>query len=362
MNRKKRVAMAMSGGVDSATAAACLVEQGYEVIGLTMRLLRPHAASSNSRTCCASDDVEDARRVAQTLGITFYVIDMERAFQEAVVDDYLANYASGHTPNPCVRCNQVLKFHHLLQTSKSLEADFLATGHYAIRRETASGVQLWRGKDRKKDQSYFLFTLTPAQLRDVRFPLGEMTKETTRALAERYGLHLAHKHESQDLCFVPDGDSAAFLASAKPDLLTPGPIVDQAGRILGEHRGLGRYTIGQRKGLGISSPQPCYVMAIQADANRLVVGSDSDLLHTELVVRDVNWLGEQPFEAPRPIHAKIRYMAEAQPARLIPHPPSGAHITFDAPQRAITPGQACVFYSGDRVLGGGWIQRNQPPS
>lgn len=345
----------MSGGVDSSTVAACLLEQGYEVIGLTMHLWSRERLSKNSRTCCATEDVDDARRVAQTLGIAFFVINLEAIFREAVVADFLANYASGRTPNPCIRCNQILKFECLVQTAKNLKAEFLATGHYAVRHETPSALQLRRGKDRKKDQSYFLFTVTPEQLRYVRFPLGEMTKEQTRSLAQRFGLHLAHKGESQDLCFVPDGDFPAFLASEARKLLKPGPITDLAGNKLGTHRGLGCYTIGQRKGLGISSPQPLYVIAIQAKENRLIVGPETALLHRELTAEDINWLGEEPLLAPLHIQARIRYAAEPQPAWITPTGPNSVHVVFDTPQRAITPGQACVFYTKDRVLGGGWI-------
>ena len=348
----------MSGGVDSATVAAYLLEQGYEVIGLTMRLWSGERFSSSqrsSRTCCSTEDVEDARRVAQTLGIAFYVVDLETEFRQAVVEDYLENYAAGRTPNPCVRCNQVLKFEHLLHKAKHLRAAFLATGHYAIRRESATGVQLWRGKDRIKDQSYFLFTVTIEQLHDLRFPLGEMTKEQTRVLAQRYGLHLAHKKESQDLCFVPDGDRVAIMAEQSGKLLQSGPILDREGKVLGQHRGVGCYTIGQRKGLGISAPQPLYVIEIQAQQNRLIVGPESALLRHELIAHEVNWLGDEPLTTLLPVQARIRSMAEAQPALIRAGGAGTVHVRFDQPQRAITPGQACVFYAGERVLGGGWI-------
>lgn len=356
VHQKKRVAVALSGGVDSSVVAASLLEQGYEVIGLTMRLWEGVAPAQKSRACCTTEDVQDARRVAQTLGIAFFVVDLEEAFRETVVADFLANYAAGRTPNPCIRCNQTLKFDHLLQMAKNLKADFLATGHYAIHREHACGPQLWRGKDRKKDQSYFLFTVTPEQLRYLRFPLGELTKEQTRSLAERFDLHVSRKRESQDLCFVPDGDMTAFLARECAALLTPGAIVDQEGNLLGEHHGLGRYTMGQRKGLGISAAHPLYVVAIQANKNQLIVGPETALLRQDLTVQEINWLGEKPWTTPVRLHARIRYAAEAQPALLTPMEPNGGHVLFDTPQRAITPGQACVFYEEDQVLGGGWIQ------
>ena len=356
MTIKKRVAIAMSGGVDSSAAAAYLLEQGHEVIGLTMRLWGGERSSSSSRSCCATEDVYDARRVAQTLGIAFYVVDLETPFRQRVVADFLDSYATGRTPNPCIRCNQYLKFELLWQKAQSLNAEFLATGHYAIRREGPWGPQLWRGTDRKKDQSYFLFTITPEQLNHLRFPVGEMSKEQTRSLAERYDLHVAQKSESQDLCFVPDGNTANFLAREREELLKPGFIVDEQGNRLGKHQGLGCYTIGQRKGLGIASPQPLYVVAIQAEQNLLIVGPDSALVRHELMVQEINWLAETPLFKARAIQARIRYAAEAQPAQLIPLGDQRGQVIFDTPQRAITPGQACVFYEGDRVLGGGWIQ------
>ncbi len=354
--RKKRVAVAMSGGVDSSVAAACLLEQGYEVIGLTMRLWSGGGASAAQRTCCATEDLYDARRVAQTLGIPFFVVDLEAVFREAVVANFVATYAAGQTPNPCIRCNQWLKFEHLLKKAQALEAEFLATGHYAVRTDGEAGPQLWRGKDRKKDQSYFLFTVTPAQLRLLRFPLGALNKEQTRALAARFGLHLAEKGESQDLCFVPNGETAAFLTQAGVGLFQPGTILDLAGKSLGRHNGLGGYTIGQRKGLGVSAAEPLYVVAIQPDSNQLIVGPESALWRDRLRVAEINWLGDLPLAGPMAIQARIRYGAEPQPGRLEPLGPNSADVVFETPQRAIAPGQACVFYAEDRVLGGGWIQ------
>ena len=354
--RKKRVAVAMSGGVDSSVAAACLLEQGYEVIGLTMRLWSGEGGDAARRTCCATEDLDDARRVAQRLGIAFFVVDLEAEFRAAVVADFVATYAAGQTPNPCIRCNQRLKFTHLLKKAQALEAEFLATGHYAICTEGPSGPELWRGADRHKDQSYFLFTVTADQLRHLRFPLGAMTKEQTRLQAERFGLHLAHKGESQDLCFVPDGDTAAFLAQSGEGLFAPGPIVDRAGNPLGLHRGLGGYTIGQRKGLGVSSAAPLYVVAIEAVGNRLVVGPEDALWRKVLRVQEINWLGDEPLALQKRVQIQIRYAAEAQPGLLKPLGSQVAEVVFDTPQRAIAPGQACVFYAGDRVLGGGWIQ------
>ncbi|MBF0461951.1 MAG: tRNA 2-thiouridine(34) synthase MnmA [Magnetococcales bacterium] len=353
---KKRVTVAMSGGVDSSVAAACLLEQGYEVIGLTMRLWSEEGGTRARRACCATEDVYDARRVAQTLGIPFFVVDLEAEFRAAVVADFVTTYAAGQTPNPCIRCNQILKFEHLLRKSHELQAEFLATGHYALRTEGPSGPQLWRGQDRQKDQSYFLFTVTSDQLRHLRFPLGDLTKGQTRALAERFGLHLAHKGESQDLCFVPDGDTAAFLARMGAGWFQPGPIVNLAGQVVGKHDGVGGYTIGQRKGLGIASATPLYVVAIEAAHHRLVVGPESALWRSMLQVREINWLGDEPLLAPMRVGARIRYAAEAQPGWLRSTGAGCAKMVFDTPQRAIAPGQACVFYAAERVLGGGWIE------
>ncbi|MBF0369602.1 MAG: tRNA 2-thiouridine(34) synthase MnmA [Magnetococcales bacterium] len=358
MKQKQRVAVAMSGGVDSATVAALLLEQGYEVVGLTMALWSPSPGEPppGSRACCAPEDAYDARRVADTLGIPFYMVDLEETFREEVVADFITAYASGRTPNPCVRCNQTVKFNHLLAKARALEATFLATGHYAIQEESRNGQPLLRrGRDRSKDQSYFLFATTLAQLGYLRFPLGDLTKEETRKLAERFGLHVADKRESQDICFIPDQDMAGFFARQSPHLLTPGEIVDQQGQALGSHRGVGLYTIGQRKGLGIAAPEPLYVTRIDPEQNRLVVGPASSLYRPSLEVMDLNWLGEHPPSAGDSVSVRIRYAAEPTPARLEPQADDALRVVFDTPQRAVTPGQACVFYQGDRVLGGGWI-------
>ncbi|WP_130470325.1 tRNA 2-thiouridine(34) synthase MnmA [Candidatus Magnetaquicoccus inordinatus] len=353
---KQRVAVAMSGGVDSSVAAALLLQQGYEVIGLTMRLWSGAAKDPSLRTCCSSEDAQDARRVAQKLGIPFYVIDLENEFRSMVVNDFVRAYGQGLTPNPCVRCNQHLKFVFLLQRALDLQADFLATGHYARWRDDPAGAQLWRGSDRSKDQSYFLFTITSQQLQRLRFPLGELSKQQTRALAEQFGLHLAEKGESQDLCFVPDGDKDAFLRQSAPASFQPGEIVDLQGKRLGSHSGLAAYTIGQRKGLGIAYSVPLYVLAVDWQQNRLLVGPEEALWQSKLSVAEINWLAEEPLTAPRRVWTQIRYAAEAQPGWLTPLPGQEAEICFDQPQRAIAPGQAAVFYQEERLLGGGWIK------
>ncbi|MBF0620352.1 MAG: tRNA 2-thiouridine(34) synthase MnmA [Magnetococcales bacterium] len=348
----------MSGGVDSSVVAAYLLEQGYEVIGITMQLWdHGDSMAAGGKTCCALDDVYDARQVASRLGIPFYVVNMESLFHQAVVRDFIETYRKGQTPNPCVRCNQVLKFEALLEKAKALGADFLATGHYAIQKTSSNGFpRLYRGVDQNKDQSYFLFATTVVQLKFLRFPLGTLTKAQTRTLAEKYDLHVAKKQESQDVCFVPDGNYDAFFKTHAPEALLPGPIVDHNGVHLGNHKGLSCYTVGQRRGLGVSAPHPLYVIAIVPETNTLVVGSDDALMGSRLTLSRYNWLGDSsPVEDQR-ILAKIRYAAQPQPARLKNWQDIGLEVIFDQPQRAIAPGQACVFYDeSDRVLGGGWI-------
>ncbi len=355
--RGRRAAVALSGGVDSSTVAALLKAEGFELIGLTMQLWdHGNTKPGQSRTCCALEDVHDARRVAQSLDIPFYVVNLEAEFKQAVVDDFIAAYAMGRTPNPCIRCNQKLKFQNLLAKALDLDAEFLATGHYA-RVVTLNGwPQLRRGLDLSKDQSYFLFATTPTDLSHIRFPLGEMSKAQTRQAAHDYGLHIAEKSESQDLCFVPDGDyEAFFLKEGMQANCTPGPIVDLQGRYLGEHKGVGCYTIGQRKGLGLSAPEPLYVITIKSSTNCLVVGPPSALEQTTLQVEDLHWLSETPLTEPVALSAQIRYASTAQPVMVIPIGEKQAQVVFDTPQRAIAPGPACVFYSADRVMGGGWI-------
>ncbi|MBF0381041.1 MAG: tRNA 2-thiouridine(34) synthase MnmA [Magnetococcales bacterium] len=355
---KKKVAIAMSGGVDSATAAAWLVDQGHEVIGLTMQLWdHGEQLAPSSRTCCATEDLYDARQVAQRLDIPFYVINLEEQFRKAVVDDFISSYAAGQTPNPCVRCNQKLKFETLLDKALGLGVDYLATGHYAIKKEDDNGHPLlYKGADPFKDQSYFLFATTLAQLCNLQFPLGGMTKDETRNLANRFNLHLAEKRESQDVCFVPDGDYRSFFQREGSTAVTPGLIVDLEGNVLGEHKGVGNHTIGQRKGLGISAPDPLYVVKIIAEKNQLVVGPQSALYGDKLTIKDLNWLSRKGLDEPREIQAKIRYASQPVPATISPSSEvSCADLKFDQPQKSITPGQACVLYEGDRVLGGGWI-------
>ncbi|MBF0109420.1 MAG: tRNA 2-thiouridine(34) synthase MnmA [Magnetococcales bacterium] len=355
----QRVAVAMSGGVDSSVVAAWLVDRGFEVVGLTMRLWAGAETSAtvatSGRSCCGGDEVDDARRVAQTLGIPFYTVDLQKQFSHGVVAPFLDAYANGQTPNPCIACNEILKFRHLLDQAGSIGAAFLATGHYAVLKfPLDQPPQLFRGHDPRKDQSYFLATTPLTVLSRIRFPLGTLSKEETRRLARKWGLHLAEKRESQDVCFVPDGDYGSFFRrQGLPD--RPGPIRGLDGALLGRHQGVHGYTIGQRRGLGISARHPLFVVAIDAENNELIVGPEAALYAATASVRRINWLVD-PIHASRSVQVKIRYSATPVPARLEPGSQSDSVLVhFQQPQRAITPGQACVFHDGSRVLGGGWI-------
>lgn len=356
--RMPRVVVAMSGGVDSSLAAALLAEQGYEVIGVTMRLWSDGAeAVAGARTCCSLAAVEDARRVAARLGIPYYVVNLSERFAQAVVGDFVREYRRGRTPNPCVRCNQHVKFEALMQRARELGADYLATGHYArIRTDPATGrYLLLRGVDAAKDQSYALYTLTQEQLRATLFPLGEMTKRETRERAAKLGLCVAAKRDSQEICFVPD-DYASFLRRVMPSAAAPGPIVDQTGKVLGEHPGIAFFTIGQKRGLRLPLPHPLYVLEIHPETNTLVVGPVEALMGRDCVVEDVNWIGVPGLEGELEVAARVRYNMAAQAAVVRPLEGGWVHLQFREPQRAITPGQAAVFYQGDVVVGGGTIR------
>ncbi|MBF0124478.1 MAG: tRNA 2-thiouridine(34) synthase MnmA [Magnetococcales bacterium] len=354
----------MSGGVDSSATAAWLLEQGHEVIGITMQLWRggavddhDHCQGGASRRCCASDDLDDARRVAATLGIPFYVVDFEAEFRRHVIDDFVAGYANGRTPNPCIRCNQKLKFHHLWHKARSIGADALATGHYARCLLASDGKpQLWRAHDQAKDQSYFLFTLTQEQLLGLLFPLGTLSKQEVRALANRHGLHVSSKPDSQDICFVTGRSYSDFLQQQEAALLQPGAIIDTVGQVLGQHRGIACYTIGQRHGLGIAASQPLYVIELQPETNCVMVGPESALYRQEMTIQEVNWLVECPLDVDQPVMVQIRYRAVEQPAWVKPLPGQRAHVLFEQPQRGITAGQAAVFYREQQLIGGGWIE------
>ncbi len=348
----------MSGGVDSSVAAALLVEQGYRVIGLMMRLWAEESADgvAAANRCCTPDAVDDARRVAHVLDIPFYLINYEREFKTHVVDYFVREYTRGRTPNPCLACNRFIRFKHLLRRALSLEAAYLATGHYARVRQTDGQYQLLKGVDAGKDQSYVLYMLGQEQLRHVLFPLGNYTKAEVRNLARRYNLPVAEKPESQEICFVSDGDYHRFLRRHAPQAIRPGPIFDTAGHVIGQHKGLPFYTIGQRRGLGIAAPQALYVLDIDVERNALVVGTEAELGRRQLTAAEVSYVSGRPPRQPLAITAKIRYKAAEAPALLTPLPDDRAEVVFDEPLRDITPGQGVVFYQGNVVLGGGIIE------
>jgi tRNA-uridine 2-sulfurtransferase len=351
------IAVAMSGGVDSATAAALLVEAGRRVVGLTMRLYDARGTTAAVGRCCGPRDIEDARRVAAHLGIPFYVCNYQDEFRARVVDDFVAEYAAGRTPNPCVRCNQHIKFTPLMKRARALGCAQLATGHYARIDAGADGVlRLLRARDRGKDQSYFLFNMPADALPHVLFPLGGMTKEEVRAHARRLGLPNCDKPDSQEICFVPDGDYAAFVAKRVPAAaVAGGDIVDESGRVLGAHDGVHRFTVGQRRGLGVSAGDgdPRYVVRVDALARRVTVGPPAALEQRAIDVADVTWAGALP-SAPLRASVQIRHRHTPAPATIAVDAGS-ARVTFDVPERAPAPGQAAVFYDGETILGGGFI-------
>lgn len=360
-----KIVVAMSGGVDSSVAAALLVEQGHEVIGLSMQLYDQSVGQTSFGSCCSLDDLYDARRVATAIGIPHYILNFEREFDEQVVSNFVREYAAGRTPIPCARCNSDLKFATLAERAAGFGADAVATGHYArTERDPLTGrVLLKRGVDRTKDQAYFLFSLTQAQLSKAMFPVGDVSKDVVRDYARRYKLAVAEKPDSQEICFVPDNDYAAFVAKRAPGVVAAGAIVDEAGRPVGQHEGIHRFTVGQRKGLGLSnSPDgaPRYVLQLRPAEQQVVVGPKQALERTHLTASGVNWIIGRP-DGPRRITAQIRHRHQAAAATVVAFDdPSGprAEVVFDAPQVAITPGQAVVFYDEDVVLGGGWIDQD----
>ena len=347
----------MSGGVDSSAAAALLLEQGYDVVGITLKLWPQDCVNRAEDKCCGPQAVTDARSVAHKLGIPYYLIDEAADFQKQVIHYFAEEYKAGRTPNPCVMCNEKLKFGTLINRARQLGADFIATGHFARVEKSADGrrMLLKRGRDPRKDQSYFLFSLRQDQLAHSLFPLGEMTKTETREVARQCELKTADKEESMEICFVPDKDYGGFLQQANLVQKHRGDIVNRQGQVLGQHEGIEFYTIGQRKGLGISAPKPLYVIELDAARNRVVVGDDADLDRNEFTVQRCNWI---PFEQPPEsleVSAKIRYNHPGTAATVITGANGEARVKLHVSQRAITPGQACVFYQDDLVVGGGWI-------
>lgn len=351
----KKALIAMSGGVDSSVAALRMQELGYDCIGVTMKLYdNEDIGISREKTCCSLQDIEDARSVAFRIGIPYYVVNFKDDFQEKVIDKFVRSYVQGRTPNPCIDCNRYLKFEHLYRTAKELGCDVIATGHYARIEYDGSTFQLKQAIDLAKDQSYVLYSLTQEQLAHTVFPLGELTKEQVRATAAEHGLLNAAKKDSQDICFIPDGNYKRFMEETYGILAEAGEFVDKHGNVLGIHQGYYGYTIGQRKGLGISAEAPYYVIDIRPEQNQVVLGSHADLFHTTLLAEEVNWI-QDPDAGSMEIEAKVRYRQKAQPAVVTKTDDHLARVEFVEPQRAITKGQAVVFYQGESVIGGGTI-------
>jgi tRNA-specific 2-thiouridylase len=358
-----RVVVAMSGGVDSSVVAAQLKQEGYDVIGVTLQLYDHGAALAKKGACCAGVDIHDARRVSEEMGFPHYVLDYENIFRDAVIDEFADSYLAGATPVPCIRCNERVKFKDLLSTARDLDADCMATGHYIQRKSGANGAELHCATDATRDQSYFLFSTTREQLEFLRFPLGHLpSKDATRALAAQYDLVVAHKPDSQDICFVPDGNYAAVIEKLRPGAVEPGQIVDLSGTVLGQHDGVIHYTIGQRRGLGIGGlDTPLYVVRLDPDTHQVIVGPKEMLATRRVPIREINWLGDTPMMSQKewPLSVKVRSTRPPRDAILRPISETEAEVELFAPEAGVSPGQACVFYSREssRIFGGGWIWR-----
>ena len=358
-NADIRVVVAMSGGVDSSVAAALLVEQGYDVVGMMMRLWSEETMPGGMHNrCCTPDQMADARRIAARLGIPFYVLDTKDVFRNTIVEFFIDQHRQGVTPNPCLECNRHIRFHYLQQNALAMDADFLATGHYArVACDTHGRFVLKKGLDDHKDQSYVLSVLGQEQLAHALFPVGEFTKPEVRQIAERFGLPTASKKDSQDLCFIGDNNYRRFLSDYAPDVMTSGPIVRKNGEVLGQHNGLANYTIGQRKGLGLNSQELLFVIGLNPQLNTLIVGTADELGKSHLTAHRVNWVSGEIPTVPFPAQVKIRYKAKPADAWIEPLPDNRVAVRFDQPMRDITPGQGAVVYDGDVVLGGGIIER-----
>lgn len=358
-----RVVVAMSGGVDSSVVAAKLADEGYDVVGVTLQLYDHGAALAKKGACCAGIDIHDARRVAEEKGFPHYVLDYENIFQDAVIDEFAESYLAGATPVPCIRCNERVKFKDLLETAKDLDADCMATGHYIQRKVGQNGAELHSAADARRDQSYFLFSTTPEQLDYLRFPLGHLpNKDATRALAAEYGLAVADKPDSQDICFVPDGNYASVIEKLRPGAIEPGDIVDHEGNVRGTHNGVIHYTIGQRRGIGIGGlSEPLYVVKLDVDKKQVIVGPKEMLTTRIIPVREINWLGDEPFESRKEwtLSVKVRSTRPPREAIIRPTGPTTAEVELLTSEEGVSPGQACVFYSNEssRIFGGGWIWR-----
>ena len=360
MRATQRVVVAMSGGVDSSVAAALVKSAGYETIGITLQLYDHGDTTKRKGACCAGQDIHDARGVAASLDIPHYVLDYESLFRESVIDNFADTYLSGHTPIPCVRCNETVKFKDLLTTAKDLGAEALVTGHYIETSFNDGQWQMRRPVDEKRDQSYFLFSTTPEQLSFLRFPLAHLTKNEIREFASKLALPVADKPDSQDICFVPNGDYATVIERLRPDCSLPGEIVDMDGNILGQHQGVLHYTVGQRRGLGVAIGEPLYVVRIDADTRQVIVGPKDALARQTIMLDEVNWLGGEMLSDPIDVKVKIRSTGSPVRANLTLLQGQRAEVSLDIPEEGVSPGQACVFYGAEegpaaRVLGGGWI-------